>query len=894
MQQLDRLPALVEMPATLSFAAGLARFGDAIAVVTPEDVPVSYRELAGRVADVGVALGCTRRLVLVEASNELGALVAYLAALAGGHPVLLVPATDDQPVRDLVAAYDPDVVCAADGAETLLTERRIGTAHELHPDLCVLLSTSGSTGSPKLVRLSHTNIESNAEAIATYLSISASDCAATTLPMAYCYGLSVVNSYLTRGATLLLSNDSVIEPRFWERFRAHKATSFAGVPYTFELLDRVGFATMDLPSLRYVTQAGGRLAPERVRAFAELAAAGGWDFFVMYGQTEATARMAYMPPEHLLANPGAIGFPIPGGEFALEPVDGASDGEGELVYRGPNVMLGYATRPADLARGRTIDALHTGDIARRNLDGCYEIVGRKGRFIKPFGLRIDLDHLERMLAAVGHDALCTGNDDVLVVALPNGFGDKTCSNRSEIVAKKVRLHTGLPDRCVRVCTFDDVPRVSNGKPDYRAILTAATATEPAPQVHASNTGAIFAAVLGRNDVTEHDTFVSLDGDSLSYVEASLWIEESLGYLPDQWHLLPVAELDQLSPQRRWWRSVETGVVLRALAIFLVVAAHVGWISLQGGAHALLAIAGYNFARFALAPRSGPRLRRDAVAIGRVAIPTIIAIALTVSIKDYPGLGKRVFLSNYIDPTVWRYWFVEVLVHVLIVLAVLFSIPSVRRRERAHPYGFALAAFLATAAVGYAHIAFGSPANPVYQSHIVVFVFVLGWLVYRSTTTRQRVLVSVLTVVTIVPFFEQLSRVAVVVGAILLLTWVPRVRVPAPLHRVFGAIAAASLYIYLTHFEVYRGPLGELPAPIVVAIAIAVGLLTWQLVRAVSRAAGRVRLPARFSAGRDEELFGHGVGHEVFAGRRLHAHAGAFASDHGGVRTRDEAGLRDQL
>lgn len=136
----------------------------------------------------------------------------------------------------------------------------------------------------------------------------------------------------------------------------------------------IGFADMTLPHLRYVTQAGGRLSPEQVQRWATVGASRGWQLFVMYGQTEATARMAYLPPEQAVACPSAIGLPVPGGTLSIEPSDESADepaaesadrgeGVGELVYRGPNVMLGYADSSADLAEGRTVHVLRTGDWA---------------------------------------------------------------------------------------------------------------------------------------------------------------------------------------------------------------------------------------------------------------------------------------------------------------------------------------------------------------------------------------------------------------------------------------------------------------------------------------------------------------------------------------------------
>lgn len=237
------MPALpLPRPNAVPFARELAAYGDRIALITPEG-QLSYRELAERVALTAERLGPVRRLVLLAGANRTDALVTHLAALSAGHPVLLVPGDSESTIRSLTEAYAPDVVARphTDGTWTL-DERHPTSAHTLHPDLALLLSTSGSTGSPKLVRLSHDNLQANAESIAAYLGIDDTDRAATTLPMHYCYGLSVIHSHLLRGAGLVLTERSVSDAAFWDEFRAARGTSLAGVPYTFDLLDRVEFA----------------------------------------------------------------------------------------------------------------------------------------------------------------------------------------------------------------------------------------------------------------------------------------------------------------------------------------------------------------------------------------------------------------------------------------------------------------------------------------------------------------------------------------------------------------------------------------------------------------------------------------------------------------------------
>ncbi|HET9417121.1 MAG TPA: AMP-binding protein, partial [Candidatus Limnocylindria bacterium] len=625
--------------------AALRRHGERPALLWAEG-SITHVQLADRVRAAVDRLGSRRRLILLATRNHPDAVALYLAALEGGHPLILVDAANREAIASLVDAYDPDVVAtpADDGADGwVVVERRAESRHELHPDLALLLSTSGSTGSPKLVRLSAANLVANASAIASYLGLGVDDRAITSLPMTYCYGLSVINSHLHRGASVVLTDRSVVEPAFWDMLRGSRATSFAGVPYTFDLLDRIGFEEMELPQLRQVTQAGGRLDPERVRSYAELGARRGWELVVMYGQTEATARMAYLPPSLAATRPESIGVPIPGGHLRLEPDAGAPPGAGELVYRGPNVMLGYADGPADLARGREINELRTGDYARRGPDGLYEIVGRRSEFVKIAGLRIDLLAVEALVERHGGRAVVLGSDDGLTVFTEEGGGTD--------VAGLIRESICLPAGSLRVSRVAELPRLPNGKVDRVALKSAATNEQPAavPSRATDGTAAVrelYASTLARETIADADTFSGLGGDSLSYVEVTLGLEDILGRLPDGWESMSVRDLGALSRPsrpalggRRWtelarMRSIEMGVALRALAILMVVATHIGMLSAAGGAHVLMAVAGFNFARFRLtsagrSDRLGGQLR----AVARIALPAMLWVGAVLLLID---------------------------------------------------------------------------------------------------------------------------------------------------------------------------------------------------------------------------------------------------------------------
>ncbi|MEV4641181.1 AMP-binding protein [Actinoplanes sp. NPDC049548] len=818
----------------------LLAHGDRPALITSR-AAISYAELARRVARAARRLGGGRRLVLIAGANEVEAVVAYLGALEAGHPVLLAPGDNPAAVETLAATYDPDVVVRKVGRRWRYEQRRRGSAHDLHPELALLLTTSGSTGSPKLVRLSHDSLRANAESIATYLGVRATDRAATTLPMSYCYGLSVINSHLTRGAGVILTDLSVVDPCFWELFGRAEGTTFAGVPYTFTLLDRVGFETMRLPHLRYVTQAGGRLAPERVRRYAELGRRHGWDMVVMYGQTEATARMAYLPPELAASHPGAIGVPVPGGDLRLEPVDGAADADsGELVYTGPNVMLGYAERPADLALGRTVHELRTGDIARHTADGLYEIVGRRSRLAKVFGLRIDLERVEARLEADGVTAWCIGGDDELVVAVQADHHDP---DLDRLVASRC----GLPPRSVRLIVVPELPRLPSGKPDYQAVAALPRTAPPSAGSPPADLRALYGEILDRPDVSDGDSFVSLGGDSLSYVEMSVRLEEALGDLPPGWHTMPIRELSARPTPAVRRQMIDTTVVLRAVSIVLIVGSHISVFTVHGGAHLLLAVAGFNFARFHLTPAArGERARHIAGTVARVALPTSIFVAAVVLLTDYAYGWKNVLLLNEaIGPRTGderHLWFIETYVYILLALMLAMTVPAVDRWERRMPFAVPAAVLGLALTVRYGLVPV-SPWDHMATPVQLFWLFALGWTAGKARVAWQRWLVTAIAAAAVVNYDSERLQVAVVAAGILLLVWVPKLPSPMLLRRPVGALAGASLSIYLTHWHVY--PVVDDYSPVLALVAsLVVGVLYGGAVQRVTTMVPRLRRPVR--------------------------------------------------
>lgn len=803
----------------------LASRGDDTAVLTADRL-LTYRELADDVAALASDLGNRRKLVLLETRNDTETLVSYLGALAGHHVVLPLPADGDH--RSVIEVYDPDVIIRGS-----VVEHRHCAAKDLHPDLALLLSTSGSTGSPKLVRLARSNLAANANAIATYLDIRPDDRAATTLPMSYCYGLSVIHSHLLRGAGLILTDRSVVEDEFWDLMTRHRGTTFAGVPHTFDLLDRVGFHGMSLPHLRYLTQAGGRLAPDQVRRFAELGDRRGWQLFVMYGATEATARMAYLPPELAHANPGSIGVPVPGGAFDIEPIDGMPDDVGELVYRGANVMMGYANGPEDLTSGSTCDALRTGDVARRKPGGLYEVVGRLDRFVKLYGLRIDLQRVESSLRAAGVLATCTEGDGVLLVA---------ASERPEgcDAAQLAAAASGLPRAAIRVLDVQEIPLLASGKPDFRGVRALA-AREMATESSTLDLRGLFADVLQLDGATIDPgaSFVDLGGNSLSYVMMSVRLERAIGHLPADWQRLPVCELEATTRPRRWWgTTLETSVALRAAAIVLVVGSHAELFTLWGGAHILLGVAGYNFGRFCLTPLPRTqRVRHLRKTIGWIAVPSVIWVAIALVITNDYTASNLLLANKFLGPndsmTAGRLWFVEVMVWILVTLALVCWAPFGDRLERRWPFGFAASFLTLGLVIRFDGFGMGDAA---WFTVLAFWFFAVGWAASKSSMLWQRAAVTVALAVGVVGYFGNPHRELLVFTGLTLLIWLPALRCPSALTTVAGVIAEASLFTYLVHYQVY--PLFGEHRLLGVTASIAVGIALTQLVTLARR---RLRL-----------------------------------------------------
>lgn len=453
---------------------------DKIALEDDSERKVSYGELTIQCQQL-MDMKLPRGIAFVLCENTCGAMTAVCACESAKIvPLVISAAMEWELLNTLLSTYTPSYLFVP----THMMEKFSGeiiwevydyvlikTENEpypIHENLSLLMTTSGSTGSPKLVRYKYGNLEANAKNAAKAFQWLDDERSMCDLPIQYTMGLNVINSHLIIGATAVLTNHNLMSEEFWKIMREGGITNFCGVPFSYEVFFRLRFERMNLPNLRTLCEGGGKLTDKRFRQLAEYADKNGKRFCASFGTTETSARMAMLPPELAMEKIGSIGRAIPEGELLLIDSDGREikevEAEGELAYRGPNVTMGYGMCREDLLKGDEWKGeYHTGDIARRDSDGCYYIIGRTSRFLKLYGMRVSLDRCELFIKTqFDIECACTGTDERMDIYISDKVFEKE-------ILPFISRKTNLQLNSFKLHVIDEIPKNESGKIMYSAL-----------------------------------------------------------------------------------------------------------------------------------------------------------------------------------------------------------------------------------------------------------------------------------------------------------------------------------------------------------------------------------------------------------------------------------------
>jgi acyl-CoA synthetase (AMP-forming)/AMP-acid ligase II len=409
-------------------------------------------------------------VIIIESDRDLATVCAYIGALRSNVvPLLIDKNLNDEAVAGIANSYQAEFVFSS-GSREIAGYKFSGNAPGkaiysrversdivVNGELCLLLPTSGSTGEAKCVRTSRDNLLQATQSIVRYLGMDESRVSISSLPLHYTYGLSVLNCAIESRSRFVLSDKSWLERGFWGAVEKHGVTDLSGVPFMFQTLRRMRLSETVLSNLKCVNQAGGRLEPALTEYFIDYFTEYDISYYTMYGATEASPRISYVPPQRCKEKLGTVGIPIDIGKLSTDAADGVS--EGELIYEGPNVCLGYGYNREDLVLGdKNNQVLRTGDVGFIDDDGYATIVGRKKRFVKVFGMSVNLDAIESMVRSVTDHSVVLGVDDKVLVL--------TTDEDTQVLKEKILANVTFPSRGLKVTKVPEIYLNASGKPDY--------------------------------------------------------------------------------------------------------------------------------------------------------------------------------------------------------------------------------------------------------------------------------------------------------------------------------------------------------------------------------------------------------------------------------------------
>ncbi len=455
------------------------KYKNNIAIIDNEHSDLSYKQVLKETNKIKKKIK-KKSLILIVSENTLGSLLAYIFCIINNHVAIILDSkTTKKNILKIFKNYQPNYIFLSKEIKTILSKKcsekynfydqslmknKINKKKKLNRNLSVLLSTSGSMGSIKFVKLSKSNLKSNTDSIINYLNINKKDSAITNLPISYSYMLSIINTHFEVGGSIIISKYSLIEKKFWTILNNSKVTSFNGVPYTYEMLIRIGLKNIKIKTLKYLTQAGGKLEKNKLKEILNFCKRNNIKFFSMYGQTEASPRISYLKPEFSENKIGSIGKGLSGNKIYLINNDGKKILKpyvsGEIINEGKNVFMGYSKNCNDLSKPNEKNyKLKTGDLGFFDKDGFFFITGRISRIAKIFGNRIDLDDLESLMSQKSYKVFCLSDNNKIFIFIEKNY------NKLNLISTISKI-TNLNISSFKLIKLKYFPRTSNNKVSY--------------------------------------------------------------------------------------------------------------------------------------------------------------------------------------------------------------------------------------------------------------------------------------------------------------------------------------------------------------------------------------------------------------------------------------------
>ncbi|MAV82118.1 MAG: hypothetical protein CMI90_01475 [Pelagibacteraceae bacterium] len=458
------------------------KFKKRIAIIDQEYLNLSYKEVLKETDKLKKKIK-NRCLILIVSENSIGSLLAYIFCTLNNQVAIIIDSkTTNSNILKIFKNYQPNYVflskkkgnifkkiCSEKYTffDQILLKNKKSRKQKLNKNLSLLLSTSGSMGSIKFVKLSKINLKHNTDSIIKYLKLTNKDTAITNLPISYSYMLSVINTHLEVGASVIISKYSLVEKEFWKTLKSSKITSLNGVPYTYEILLKIGLKNIKIDTLKYLTHAGGKIEKKMLKKIIKFCDKNNLKFFSMYGQTEASPRISYLKPEFSEKKLGSIGKGTPGNKIYL--VDNLGKKifkpltEGEIICEGKNVFMGYSKNYEDLIEPNKENyKLKTGDLGFFDKDGFFYLTSRISKIAKIFGNRVDLGALENFMSQKGYKIACLSNNKKIFIFVEKKYKKINLIN----VISKI---TNLNISSFELIKLKYLPRTPNNKISYNEL-----------------------------------------------------------------------------------------------------------------------------------------------------------------------------------------------------------------------------------------------------------------------------------------------------------------------------------------------------------------------------------------------------------------------------------------